>query len=1835
MMSIDQMDSSSFEKESANIGSSSGAIQDNIKSSNSTDNTSLDQSFRNATNRSSSSRVVVVQSPPPSQHNSPSMLSPLTKRETSLSSTDSADVWGESKLIDDPVGDIITQMLNDGRVPEFGYVPRHDDDISQRVIADGFQLYPLISSRNYRALKSYISRLLNKDKTTTSLNNTRNVETHPMRFLLESFAVTFIVVYSLNDIILRSVSEFIKFSVIGTISTLLFDMEELRYVINLLLPSFLIGFYNKLSIVAWKVIAIIETDFLWGYYTKGRTLLFTAGDADSKRLLSFRRKHQQIYSITKERRRNKKDRRESKAERRRRKRRGESFTESEVQQMEAEIDTKRKLAATSKELSLNPPTFFPDKVHKLIKNDPDASLRHNTTSRHLESLEFCQQMIFTGLDQQKQKDAEQLKHQVSIRTGRASEISRENSALSPREEIEIVDHKFPDIGEDQFSSNNTRDRTLSLDSLSDDVSYDENSSSDEDSSDDEEGDFDDTTSMKSHTSDSTAQSLAWIDVGAKIGHKLLNARKLRRVIANPDAAQQLIPEEAKKLIDGISNDISFENSHSSSPSKQDESDEVDGQDVSISQSLNESPEKIPKRPVHGMWTKAGSVRMAPNSFGAVTLSAPSSPRNPSFTLETRVESPTYTYSDNNTPAVRRLSNGLAPPLPSPAIEVQVSPLIKSMPNSPEDTPQHANGLKPLLNGTEGPPPAIPVTRLAPIEKGVKIVLPMMTPNSQTNAAITSGSCFYQMGTVMSSQRIYVSPNGHETETRRKRNTNCLSIKVILDKALLRGSKFAEMNIRIMDEWNYVPRHSKYAIGSCVATTFGVGVLVGWRVEDDMHIIRSLWNRRGPGSGIAYLRRDSLHSVVEAAVGFDVQTTYGPGTVTAYTKGGNDNTAGKYSVHLNGRHKDRVVEFNRCQILSCNGATFVPVTEHIRAAALYRLEVLNYKAKLREHMLNGPSKGIRHKGMWRNFSEYVDLFVNSFSKAIAEDPDFDSEVDKFISYVIHLLDGKKEDKKDFDDTASVGSSVTNDTGICQSEPPISPTVDDSALTEVEVKWDPWKDIIGCFFIEQKKEEESVPEDNDVLIQAQAFDEAHQSAEVLIRVLLKTLTVAKASVPDRPKLHIALAMIQESLLLFRQVLRVQQAHTSRNLLKAWFRALNEISETFGPLKQRLEVLGIQISKKFKKHGSIAKQRILRFVDIVLGDTRLLHALELGDWKSALSRFEHAVVKSGITDDQTVSQLHRGGIMMYKSLAPRKKDRKTDAAATRNTQKAINFAKVMKIVASPGRSFVRLLTNDEVLVLFDRILVRVFEKDPLCSMMINIYAFNFESIRHLRTLNNMSIAGKLWETVLDACDEEMTFATSEIPEQTKVLIEPFVKLFSLGVAQFHCIQSGGSNADWLDFLMEDDAVKIIQELDFKLISFLEGFCCDIKQVVQVLPYIKTIDNDILSLMDEFDFDIFLKEITDVIGDKDKSMAYFTERSVILVERFLDYLPRMNFPIERVPLQDGWVLTCRSKDGGDLRLSDLSVLRENLSLSVLGSDNVFLPLNGQDNYIGSPTLVNNGSADSTDNEEEEESIIDEVRELIQSAQSHGAWIAGVGGLKESSQFNGVPSQLNGVPLSDKLKSQIDLWQSSAIDDFDLLETTIREVSQQIQLQKEREENGIPITEQSSSTPTAKQFDPKVDPTILSLDITNLTLRLEEFGFRVEKGEPLTIFDPVFEGRGSINVKNVSISLKVEVKKERMFRDGVETGRPVLQLANFDIKLEQLKLVFMETGADWILNGVLKGFRHQITEIVEANLKEQIMAQVHTLLDQVNTYLDTNPDFLLNSLEIGVDDLDESIVSV
>lgn len=1698
----------------------------------------------------------------------------------------------------DPVGETIARLLNQGKIPGFGYDGKPD-----QTQQEGFKLIPVLSARNFRAVKRILGSLWEGYSSDRAHNMTASCGEggDSVWFIFKILALCYVVVYSLNDIVIRSVAELFFISILGTIASVLVDYEEVKcgvvVLVDIITPSFIKSFAAAFAkSVSW-IIARVEHNYLWGGYFQGRVQLWS----DEGRLEKFRRKHRRLMANMNDQKRNKRDRNKSKAERMRREKLGWSFTSDEMAKMKQEIWERDRIEITSKELVRCPPTFFPEKL--AVPKDPR---RQEESSRHLDALQFCHRMVLLSERQQNV--------QVSISMDASDGHkcpSRQpgQKVISPRESIEV---QFPKVGID--SSKHSR-----LASDTSFMSFSDASTNAFDHLDDEQ-DNDDELSIGTYTSESTAQSMPWMLVGAKITHKLLNSRKLQRVIANPDAAQNLLPEDAKMLIDSAKKEIT--------PTKASTLDGAgsfkDQLSLSVSEVTNTSPSDVElKKPVHGMWTDAGAVASTPRAnFGAFTLA--SSPNRPQDKIEEGVEGVIQLNS---------FQSRSQQPLQTITLMTQ-TPTTLNLESAP--TPLQNNTSRRLFGGlvdrkqSSSLPPSMQVTRLAPIEAGVKIVVPLFPPNIITSAEINDSS-FYQMGTVLSSHRISTKSESFFG----KHKTDCLAIHLLLDKALLRGSKFAEMNVRILDEWNYVPRHSKYPIGSCVATTFGVGVLVGWRVEDDMHVIRSLWKRNGPGSGLAYLRRDSVHSVVEAAVGFDVETShYGPGSVVAYVKGGRCNTSGRYLVRVTGRYRIKTVEMKRNQIMRCHGATFVPITEHIRAAAQYRLQVLCYKAKLREQMLNNPSRGVREKGMWRHFSEYIDLFANSFSKAISEDPDFDKEVDKLVSHIINLLDENIASQKSSKDEDIVVSDIL-EAGL---NGPDSATVNSSGENSVKSNesdftagWN-MNDLFGNFFMTPAEEENVVTDNLDILRQTQAFEDAHDSVEILIRVLVRTVTVARSSVPNRPKLHMALAVIHEGLLFVRQVLRVQRKHTSKRLVEAWFRALNELSNTFGPLKKRGEKLGVRLAKRFKKHGNVAKKRILRFVDIILSDTQLLFALELGDWRKALTRLEVSIVKASVTDATTVEQMHKGIAMMYKNLAPRKRDHKSRAAANRNTQKAVNFAKLMKVVASPGRSLLRLLTLDDVLLVFDRILVRVFEKDPHCSMVINIWASTFHSIRHLRTLNNMEISGRLWKTVLDAIDEELSFAISEIPQATKDFVEPFVKLFSLGVSQFHLIQSGSSNDDWLDFLLADDAVGIIEELDLKFIASLEGFCKDIKQVVQVLPYIKTIDNDILDLMDEFDFDLLLKEISDSIGDAEKLKDYITDRSTVLVERFLDYLPRMSIPIERIELQDGWVLTCRGKDGGDLRLSDISVARENLLCRVAGSsDNVFHPITGKSSYVCAPKHESpRHKVSPIIDTEGEPTVLNDIFDLILSAKSHGNWVAGMGDLKDASHFDGVPYPLNGLPLSNDLKMQIDLWQTSAISDFELLQTAIREVSKQIQLHKDLEESGATL----KPKPAVQTFNPSVDPTLLFLDIKKLTLCLHEFGFRIEKECP-TIFDPVFEGSASIQVKNVSITLKVEIKKENVLRQGNEVPVPVLQLAKYEVGIEHLQLEFMDTGADWLLNSVLNGLSLQITTIVQDNLKDQLETQVQNVLEQVNNLVDSNPELLLNVLGITINELDENIVCI
>jgi hypothetical protein len=334
------------------------------------------------------------------------------------------------------------------------------------------------------------------------------------------------------------------------------------------------------------------------------------------------------------------------------------------------------------------------------------------------------------------------------------------------------------------------------------------------------------------------------------------------------------------------------------------------------------------------------------------------------------------------------------------------------------------------------------------------------------------------------------------------------------------------------------------------------------------------------------------------------------------------------------------------------------------------------------------------------------------------------------------------------------------------------------------------------------------------------------------------------------------------------------------------------------------------------------------------------------------------------------------------------------------------------------------------------------------------------------------------------------------------------------------------------------------------------------------------------------------------------------------------------------------------------------------MGGDTIFFPMLGIEDNAGCSSPVNMSSSTMvpTERGKIESSILDHIRELLLQAQRYNCWNVGIGGVGQPPSDRYVASVLNGLPVSIVLNTAIELWRNLEIDDDELLEIAIKDVSYQIQLQQARDENDTnsPSSEapERDAPPPAKasqppgqfktsrnsdsfethrhRFNPRVDPTVLFLEMKKLTLHLEGFQFRIEKNEEFrTLFDPVFEGCGSLAVQNVSIKLSVECVKERVKRMGSEVSVPLLQLRELDVQLEKVSLNVRDTGADWLLNKVVKGFSDKITSILASNLKEQVRDQLNIALQNVNSYCEVNPDVMLGLLGITMDDLEEKVVWV
>lgn len=386
------------------------------------------------------------------------------------------------------------------------------------------------------------------------------------------------------------------------------------------------------------------------------------------------------------------------------------------------------------------------------------------------------------------------------------------------------------------------------------------------------------------------------------------------------------------------------------------------------------------------------------------------------------------------------------------------------------------------------------------------------------------------------------------------------------------------------------------------------------------------------------------------------------------------------------------------------------------------------------------------------------------------------------------------------------------------------------------------------------------------------------------------------------------------------------------------------------------------------------------------------------------------------------------------------------------------------------------------------------------------------------------------------------------------------------------------------------------------------------------------------------------------------------------------MSIPIERREIGEDWVVTCRGRNGKDLTLSSVNIDKENLLCKVFGGENVLTPVFEEikiENKPSMSSLVHESKLSSDENGNVEVSILDHVAELIRNAQNHGCWNVETTGKTVSTSPYVMGSSLEGLPLSEVLLCAIDLWENLEIDDDELLEIAIRDVSHQIQLQKHKLEDqsdeldspsdkkwpeeskeirarhrkftqrqstsfDIDIRHTfSSESQHERRFDPKKDPTVLYLSMSQLTCCLNDFTYRLEPSKRMSMFDPVFEGVGTLSIKNASIKLRIECRKERIKKLGEEVTVPILQLQELHVGLEQVNFGFKETGADWLLNKIVSNFTRGITNLVRDNMKEQISLSISEVLDHLNRYIEVNPDLMLKILGITIDDLEENIAWV
>lgn len=600
---------------------------------------------------------------------------------------DGSDEWtAPKKQLEDPVGDVITARLNEGSIPNFGYEnylrQRQQQQGNVTAVEDtSFDWTHILCVRNFRALRRMILDAGESDE--------NRLEGYPsMKFMKEIFLILLVLAYAINDVVVRTTSSLFVLTFMFVAHALI-DMNEVqRGLVKVLGANRVQQINNGMNKCRnyWKrIMETIHKNYLWGDYFQGRAIVWSEED----RLPKFRRKHITLVRINKERKQNAKTTRRLERDIRRSRRKGliENAAEAVIVN-EAKIllqNRKKELDATAKELNRKPPTYFP--THVALPEEKEEEEEEEEEKPSLDNLSRSD--ATNG-----HLEALSFCHKmVFLRAQEAHQVIRRNSTTTDlsvsitqttSDSVEVVS-KNSSMLPCQVSEEIDENSTACSDFPSIGEHWDSESEED---------------SISYADSVSTSeQALPWLAVGAKIGEKLLKSRKLQRVVANPDELQKSVtnlPDEAMKLIDGM--DISDQ-------AKENASDLLIKKSTSseLKKKLEKEKEmklemETLKRPVHGMWSSPGTapppkakpqMRGTPSRFAVIEM--PTSFDNPSFEP------------------------------PSPPARVQNGLLAQS---SFDRQSKHVN-------------------RLAPIEKGVRIIVPMFSPDPNISISVKTSS-FYQM-----------------------------------------------------------------------------------------------------------------------------------------------------------------------------------------------------------------------------------------------------------------------------------------------------------------------------------------------------------------------------------------------------------------------------------------------------------------------------------------------------------------------------------------------------------------------------------------------------------------------------------------------------------------------------------------------------------------------------------------------------------------------------------------------------------------------------------------------------------------------------------------------------------------------------------------------------------------------------------------------------------------------------------------------------------------------------------------------------------------------------------